>query len=177
MFLYGDVSEILYSNYIYARADLDQLMKVLTKEEQAARTASQMGVPWVGGFKFLPSELMKVPAGNIQKEGSPTDAEHPLVLAPAKQVRHALLCTIMPSLRCVPGLPCLPCSSGTGPVDQSENKLRGVGPFCDTVQWTASPVCSACVVYVRLCASCHAHLLMPTIVGQQGQHVLDLLKT
>lgn len=65
VFTYGDLCQITYNNYIRDDDALGAVKKGLSDEQKAMRSAFQTGSPLLGGFKYLPSELMKLPATNL----------------------------------------------------------------------------------------------------------------
>ena len=65
VFMYGDLCQITYNNYIRDREALNAVKDGLSDEQKAMRGAFQTGCPLLGGFKYLPSELMQLPAENL----------------------------------------------------------------------------------------------------------------
>ena len=63
--MYGDLCQITYNNFIRDKAALAAVSEGLSDEQKAMRGAFQTGCPLLGGFKYLPSELMQLPAGNL----------------------------------------------------------------------------------------------------------------
>ena len=76
--MYGDLCQMTYDNYIRTESDCKAVDGGLDVDQKKARNKFQTGCPMVGGFKYLPSELMKLPAKN----------ESPPVV---KQVTHSTL--------------------------------------------------------------------------------------
>ena len=63
--MYGDLCQITYNNYIRDKPALAAVKDGLSDEQNALRGAFQTGCPLLGGFKYLPSELMQLPATNL----------------------------------------------------------------------------------------------------------------
>ena len=63
--MYGDLCQITYNNFIRDKAALAAVSEGLSDEQKAMRGAFQTGCPLLGGFRYLPSELMQLPAGNL----------------------------------------------------------------------------------------------------------------
>ena len=74
VFKYGDLCQMTYDNYIRDGDALAAVKAGLSNEQERMRSAFQTGCPLLGGFKYLPSELMELPATNLP--------------AVVKQVRH-----------------------------------------------------------------------------------------
>ena len=64
VFTCGDLCEITYNNYIHTKEELQVLQATLTGPQKAERAAMPLGAPWVGGYKYLPSEVMGLDASN-----------------------------------------------------------------------------------------------------------------
>ena len=65
MFTYGDMCQITYNNYIRDGDALAAVKAGLSDEQKQMRSAFQTGCPLLGGFKYLPSELMGLPATDL----------------------------------------------------------------------------------------------------------------
>ena len=63
--MYGDLCQMTYDNYIRTKPEKEAVEEGLTEDQVKLRKAFQTGCPMVGGFKYLPSELMKLPAMNV----------------------------------------------------------------------------------------------------------------
>ncbi|KAK9842083.1 hypothetical protein WJX81_007691 [Elliptochloris bilobata] len=85
VFMYGDLCQLTYDNYIRNGATLDALVETLTDSQKAARKAFQPDSPLVGGYKYLPSELMAVPAGNKQPGDETPDQVNVAEDSPARK--------------------------------------------------------------------------------------------
>ena len=59
--MYGDLCQMTYDNYIRDQPTLDEVKGGLSDEQKEERSAFQTGAPRLGGFKYLPSELMELP--------------------------------------------------------------------------------------------------------------------
>ena len=65
VFMYGDLCQMTYNNFIRDKPALAAVSAGLSEEQKAIRGAFQTGCPLLGGFKYLPSELMQLPAGDL----------------------------------------------------------------------------------------------------------------
>ena len=65
IFMYGDLCQMTYNNFIRDSKALDAVKGGLSDEQKAMRSVFQTGCPLLGGFKYLPSELMQLPAENL----------------------------------------------------------------------------------------------------------------
>ena len=86
--MYGDLCQMTYDNYIRTEPERKAVFDGLNKDQKIARNKFQTGCPMVGGFKYLPSELMDLPATNVL----PPVVEHAEDLPPpvVEQVMHNL---------------------------------------------------------------------------------------
>ncbi len=99
VFLYGDLCEITYNNYVHNEAERAAVEKQLAARGKAEqRAASVLGGVWVGGFRYGPSELMALPAGNKQKVPQSADEGQLPADIPPNEVR--LLALKHPVLKC-----------------------------------------------------------------------------
>ncbi len=88
VFLYGDLCEITYNNYVHNKEELEAVMKQLEASGKAEeRAGSVLGGVWVGGFKYGPSELMALPAGDILKVPQSADKGQLPADIPPNEVR------------------------------------------------------------------------------------------
>jgi hypothetical protein len=92
VFLYADLCELTYNNYVHNKAEQAAVEKQLAADGKAEeRAASVLGGVWVGGFRYGPSELMALPAGNKQKVPQSADEGQLPADIPPNEVRQLAL--------------------------------------------------------------------------------------